>query len=127
MVTLDLDAGSLPFIPTSDFDAVQLVMEAYGAGESMTIDLNEGPILVHTGFYQTMVYDAEGCPGVSAAPGGTTFGQPAVIHSILIPYPLCCSGCGVNDHDLDGICDDEDECTDRSSPNYNHPDNIPCE
>ena len=127
IVALDLDAGSLPFIPTSDFDAVQLVMVAYGAAESMTFDLGEGPILVHPGFYQTMVYDAEGCPGVSAAPGGTTFGQPAVTHSILIGYPLCCSGCGVHDLDLDGLCDDEDACTDRSSPNYNHPDNLPCE
>ena len=33
-------------------------MEAYGAAESMTIDLSESPFWF-TGFYQTMVYDAE--------------------------------------------------------------------
>ena len=43
----------------------------------MTIDLNEGPILVHTGFYQTM-YDAE--VSWCSAALRTIFGQPAVIH-----------------------------------------------
>ena len=126
IVVLDTDRGGLPFVPPSAFDAVQLVMEAAGMAESMTIDLNDGPIHVHPGLYRTMVYNSEGCPGVAAAPGGTTYGQLPVSHLILIGYTLCCE-CGVYDFDTDGICDDVDECTDKGSPNYNDPNNIPCD
>jgi len=126
VVSLELDRGNIPFVPPSAFDAIQLTMVAAGITESMNIELNEGPIIVHPGLYEAMVYDAEGCPGVASAPGGTTFGQPAVSHLILIGYPLCCN-CGVYDYDVDGICDDVDECTDKSSPNFNHPDNVPCD
>ena len=40
--------------------------------------------------------------------------SPAVV--LFVPYDLCCA-CGVNDIDTDGICDNEDNCTDPSQPN----------
>ena len=49
--------------------------------------------------------------------------SPAVV--LFVPYDLCCA-CGVNDIDTDGICDDEDNCTDPSQPNYNDQANTPC-
>jgi hypothetical protein len=49
--------------------------------------------------------------------------SPAVVLFVL--YDLCCA-CGVNDIDTDGICDDEDNCTDPSQPNYNDPAKTPC-
>ena len=125
-VALDLSAGQLPFVTSSEWDAVELVLEAYGAGESMAIDLTAGPPLVRPGLYQTTVYNAAGCAGVASAPGGTTFGQPPVTHLLLVGYPLCCD-CGVYDLDRDGLCDDVDACTNRSSPLFDHPENLPCE
>ena len=64
------------------------------------------------GYYNVTATDPNGC--VSPA-------LPA-----FVPYELCCA-CGVHDADSDGICDDEDACTDKTSPNYNDPANLPCE
>ena len=46
--------------------------------------------------------------------------------TVIVPYDLCCD-CGVSDLDADGLCDDEDNCTDKSAPNYADPSNTPCE
>ena len=40
----------------------------------------------------------------------------------MVPYDLCCD-CGVSDADSDGICDDADNCTDKSASNYADPAN----
>ena len=45
--------------------------------------------------------------------------------SVMVPYALCCD-CGVSDADTDGICDDIDNCTDKTAPNYADPANTPC-
>ena len=63
------------------------------------------------GYYSITATDQNGCT------------SPANV--LFLQYDLCCA-CGVNDIDTDGICDDEDNCTDRSAPNYNDPDNAPC-
>lgn len=46
--------------------------------------------------------------------------------TVIVPYNLCCD-CGVSDADADGLCDDEDNCTDKSASNYADPLNTPCE
>ena len=46
--------------------------------------------------------------------------------TLIVPYAQCCIGCGVYDADADGICDDSDNCTDRTASNYADPANGPC-
>ena len=46
--------------------------------------------------------------------------------SLIVPYAQCCNDCGVYDVDTDGICDDSDNCTNRSATNYNDPANEAC-
>lgn len=45
--------------------------------------------------------------------------------TVLVPYDLCCA-CGVSDADVDGLCDDEDNCANRKAINYADPANVPC-
>lgn len=45
---------------------------------------------------------------------------------VIVPFDLCCD-CGVSDTDSDGLCDDEDNCTDKTAPNYADPANTPCD
>ena len=72
------------------------------------------------------VIDADGCLGVASSPGGSTFGQPSVYYPLIMPYTQCCSGCGIYDADTDGICDDSDNCTDKTALNYADPANGSC-
>jgi len=46
--------------------------------------------------------------------------------SLIVPYAQCCNGCGVYDVDTDGICDDSDNCSNKSAINYNDPANEAC-
>ena len=46
--------------------------------------------------------------------------------ALIVPYAQCCLGCGVYDADADGICDDSDNCTDRTASNYADPANGTC-
>ena len=86
-------------------------------------DLND----LEAGYYTAMVQDSDGCWGVAdTSVGGTTLQQPAIMREIIIPYDICCSGCGINDADADGICDDDDNCTDQSAPNFADPANTEC-
>ena len=81
---------------------------------------------IPSGYYEARIVDADGCFGVADAPGGSTFGQPGVVYPLVMPYTQCCSGCGIYDSDTDGICDDSDNCIDRTAPNYNDPANGTC-
>jgi len=117
VVVLDITSGA----PTS------LELTGMNGTEDRTVAYPEGLNSIPAGFYTARVKDADGCFGVASAPGGTTFGQPAVDHVLMMPYRLCCSGCGNHDVDTDGLCDDADNCTDRTAPNYNDPANGPCE
>lgn len=63
------------------------------------------------GFYSVIALDASACASEAVA--------------VIVSYHLCCE-CGVSDEDVDGICDDEDNCIDRTRPNFNDPDNAPC-
>ena len=45
---------------------------------------------------------------------------------VIVNYSLCCGGCGIYDSDADGICDDVDNCTDRTASNFADPANVPC-
>lgn len=122
-----LSYGSLPYEPQSAFEAATLQLEGVNGSPDYLIDLLNEPLLIAPGTYVVTVYNAEGCQGVAAAPGGTTFGQAPVEHTVRLNYRLCCGGCGVYDSDTDGICDDIDLCTDKTSNVYNDPNNIPCE
>ena len=127
-ISLQLSEGNLPFIPPSDFYPTQLVLTGLNMTPDLTISLPPNQdIVIPQGAYSATVYDAEGCPGVLAAPGGTTFGQPQVSYTFILGYELCCGSCGISDIDTDGICDDVDNCTDRLAPNYDDPSNVPCE
>ena len=44
---------------------------------------------------------------------------------LIMPYSLCCE-CGVSDEDSDGLCDDVDNCTDKTATNYADPANGAC-
>ena len=86
-------------------------------------DLND----LEAGYYIARVQDSDGCWGVAdTSVGGTTLQQPAIQLEVIIPFTLCCSGCGINDTDADGICDDDDNCTDQSAPNFDDPANTEC-
>lgn len=63
------------------------------------------------GSYHVTALDADDCA------------SPEVM--VIVPFDLCCD-CGVSDADSDGICDDVDQCIDKSAPNYADPANAPC-
>ena len=63
------------------------------------------------GSYTVTATDANGCTSNAL--------------TLIMTYGLCCD-CGVSDADSDGICDDEDNCTDKSAVNYADPANGPC-
>ncbi len=67
---------------------------------------------IAAGYYSVTLLDASSCSGNAI--------------NMIIPYTQCCNGCGIYDSDTDGICDDEDNCTDRTAPNYNDPNNADC-
>ncbi|MGB1074300.1 MAG: hypothetical protein ACPGYZ_09400, partial [Flavobacteriales bacterium] len=86
-------------------------------------DLND----LEAGYYIARVQDSDGCWGVAdTSVGGTTLQQPAIQLEVIIPFTLCCSGCGINDIDADGLCDDGDNCTDQSACNFDDACNEPC-
>ena len=127
-VTLTLSSGSLPFTPASSFEATTLVLTGINGSNNYTLSLDSDTVSVLPGFYSAVVFNDEGCPGVASAPGGTAFGQSAVERTVIVAYAQCCGGvCGVYDADTDGICDNEDNCTDRTAPNFNDPANGPCD
>jgi hypothetical protein len=108
--------------------ATTLVLTGINGSANVTFALDTDTLTVLPGFYSAMVYNSEGCPGVAAAPGGTTYGQPALERLVIVGYDQCCGGvCGVYDRDTDGICDNEDNCTDRTAPNFDDPANGPCQ
>ena len=67
---------------------------------------------IAAGYYEVAAIDADGCNSDSL--------------KLVMPYSLCCD-CGVSDIDSDGLCDDEDNCTDKSASNYADPANGPCD
>ena len=66
---------------------------------------------VLAGYYNVTALDADDCESEAV--------------TVMVPYALCCD-CGVSDTDSDGICDDSDNCTDKSASNYADPANAPC-
>jgi len=64
-----------------------------------------------TGYYNVTATDGNGCTSNNL--------------QLIIPYSLCCD-CGVSDEDSDGICDDVDNCTDKTATNYADPANGAC-
>lgn len=66
---------------------------------------------VLAGYYNVTALDADDCESEAV--------------TVMVPYDLCCD-CGVSDTDSDGICDDADNCTDKSASNYADPANTPC-
>lgn len=134
-----IDDGSCSFLSAAVIGSVELVSSATSLisadGEiSVTIDSGEPVSLDVTGLNGAADY-AFAFPGTGSyggmAPGyysvtavdASSCASEAV--SLIVTYDLCCD-CGVSDQDADGICDDEDNCFDRTSPNFNDPDNAPC-
>ena len=108
--------------------ATMLVLEGINGAPNYTIALPDALDDLQAGYYIAKVQDDDGCWGVDGtSPGGTTLQQPAVCLELIIPFDLCCSGCGINDTDADGICDDDDNCTDQTAPNFADPANTDCE
>ena len=66
---------------------------------------------VAAGHYAVTLEDAAGCSSNAI--------------TVTILYDLCCD-CGVSDTDTDGICDDADNCTDKTATNYADPANGAC-
>jgi len=105
------------------------VVMLYGqnGASDYTIALPGGLDTIAPGYYSVMVMDDDGCFGVAGTSvGGTTLQQPGVARSLVIPFDLCCSGCGIYDLDADGICDEDDNCTDQTATNYADPANEDC-
>ncbi len=134
-----IDDGSCSFLSAAVIGSVELVSSATllisADGEiSVTMDSGDPVSLDVTGLNGAGDY-AFAFPGTGSyggmAPGyysvtavdASSCASEAV--SVIVTYDLCCD-CGVSDQDADGICDDEDNCFDRTSPNYNDPDNAPC-
>ena len=67
---------------------------------------------IAAGYYEVTAVDADGCNSDTL--------------KLIMPYSLCCD-CGVSDIDSDGICDDEDNCSNKLATNYNDPANGSCE
>lgn len=93
-------------------EAISITMEGLNGSPdyqfAMPGDLNGiGP-----GYYQVTAVDANGC-----------ISDPL---SLVVGYDLCCE-CGVSDLDSDGICDDEDNCTNRMAQNFADPANGLCQ
>jgi len=124
--TLDAPDGSVVLnIPSGAPTSLELT--GLNGALDLTVSIPNEIGTIPAGMYSARVRDDDGCLGVASAPGGTTFGEPAVSHTLIMPYTLCCSGCGDFDTDTDGICDGSDNCTDRTAPNFNDPANGPCE
>ena len=66
---------------------------------------------IAAGSYSVMATDANGCTSNTLM--------------LIMPYSLCCD-CGVSDEDSDGLCDDVDNCTDKTATNYADPTNGAC-
>ena len=108
-------------------DATQLILTGINGAPNYNISLPDDLDNLEAGYYTAMVQDADGCWGVAdTSVGGTTLQQPCVVLELIIRYDLCCSGCGINDTDADGICDDDDNCTDQTQSNYADPANTDC-
>ena len=67
---------------------------------------------IAAGSYSVMATDANGCTSNTLM--------------LTMTYSLCCDGCA-NDQDIDGICDDEDNCFDRNATNFADPANEACD
>ncbi|MGB0172358.1 MAG: hypothetical protein ACPF8Y_10290, partial [Flavobacteriales bacterium] len=63
------------------------------------------------GSYTVTATDANGCTSNAL--------------TLIMTYGLCCD-CGVSDADSDGLCDDADNCTDKTATNYADPANGAC-
>ena len=108
-ISLDITGGT----------ATQLIMTGINGAPDYDVALPADLNNFEAGYYTVSVMDADGCMGVAqTSTGGTTLQQPGIFLQLIIPFDLCCSGCGVNDSDADGICDDSDNCTDQTACNF---------
>ena len=124
--TLSSTDGSISLDVTGG-TATTLILLGINGAPDYSISLPASLDNLQAGYYQAHVLDDQGCIGVAqTSPGGSTLQQPGVYRELIIPFSLCCSGCGINDSDADGICDDDDNCTDQTAPNFADPANTEC-
>ena len=146
-----LAAGKWSFTPDGSGGHVQAQSSNSALSlESIVVDISATTIDAADGHASLLVNSgnptAVALAGVNGAPD-YSFDQPGSIDGIasgvynvtatddsgcesnaltlVMTYALCCD-CGVSDIDTDGICDDEDNCTDRTAPNYDDPNNTDC-
>lgn len=94
-------------------DGIPVSAELEGLNESDDYVLEIGSLSgIAPGSYHITVKDSEGCESNSVA--------------LVVPFALCCGDCGTYDTDVDGICDNEDNCINRQATNYNDPGNNAC-
>ena len=124
--TLSSNDGAFSLDLSSGAATVVMLFGQNGASD-YTIALPGGLDTIAPGYYSVMVMDDDGCFGVAdTSVGGTTLQQPGISRSLVIPFDVCCSGCGIYDLDADGICDEDDNCTDQTACNYGHDCNEAC-
>ena len=113
-LTLDIAGGN----PAS------LELDAINGSGTLSFDIPAELSSIPPGYYTATVLNDDGCRcGVSTRwlhrrRGGHIIVDHRVVRIVLRLW--------VSDLDSDGICDDEDNCTDRSAPNYADPANVPC-
>ena len=135
--TANVDDGSCSLLDAASLSAVNVVSgaTAYGASDaeiSVTVDSGNPVALLLDGLNGSADYTFA-YPGIydGIAPGyysvtvedGFTCASNAI--QVTVSYAICCD-CGVSDADTDGICDDTDNCIDKTAPNYADPANTPC-
>ena len=118
--------GAMPNMDADDLIVDKIQLTGLNGSLDFEIDPNNPPYAAQAGYYLVSLIDADGCPWVSEAIHGSTFGQPAASPRLILTYKNCCGNCHILDIDADGICDDLDNCIDRSALNYSSQDNHPC-
>ena len=121
------EEAGFPFVNSLLFEATTLSLTGINGAPDYLFDLSDADYFVQPGWYSATLLNSSGCPGVSMAVHGSTFGQAPVSLPLFMTYSLCCGDCENHDVDNDMICDSEDECTDKHALNYADPANEPCQ
>ena len=118
--------SSMPFVAPSAYAGSTIVCTGLNGSPNATFIYGSDNLFLEPGYYEVQVLNEEGCPWVTGSTLGSTYGYAPISKRLIIGYSLCCVGCGDNDTDTDGICDSEDNCSDRLAPNFADPANGSC-
>ena len=120
-----LELGSIDATATTDINTAD-------GSATLTVTTGTPTSLTLTGLNGAADYTiAQPGPIDGLAPGSYTVtatdanGCTSNTLTLIMTYGLCCD-CGVSDTDSDGLCDDADNCTDKTAMNYADPANGAC-